>query len=51
MANPGLDQVLSSCSYYPVQMDLSRRVIWFAEIDRETYRRAGFLETAKKVDE
>ncbi len=43
MANLDLDSVLSSCSYYPAQVDLCRRLIWFAEIDRETYRRAGFL--------
>ncbi|MGH9327976.1 MAG: hypothetical protein ACRD2B_15005 [Terriglobia bacterium] len=43
MPNHDLDSVLKSCSYYPTQLDLCRRVIWFAEIDRETYRRAGFL--------
>jgi hypothetical protein len=43
MGGPDLDSVLGSCSYYPTQVDLWRRLIWFAEIDREMYRRAGFL--------
>ncbi|MGH9350607.1 MAG: hypothetical protein ACRD2G_00310, partial [Terriglobia bacterium] len=43
MANLDLHAALASCNYYPVHADLCRRLIWFAEIDRETYRRAGFL--------
>ncbi|MGH9350652.1 MAG: hypothetical protein ACRD2G_00550, partial [Terriglobia bacterium] len=41
--NVNLDFVLASCRYYPVKIDLCRRLIWFAEIDREMYQRAGFL--------
>jgi len=43
MGNLDLDSALSSCRYYPVQVDLRRRVVWFAEVEREVYRRAGFL--------
>ncbi|MGH9401847.1 MAG: hypothetical protein ACRD2P_07045 [Terriglobia bacterium] len=43
MGSLNLDSVLASCNYYPVGIDLCRRVIWFAKIDRETYHRAGFL--------
>jgi hypothetical protein len=38
-----LESVLVSCRYYPVSVDIGRRLIWFAEVERETYRRAGFL--------
>ena len=38
-----LESVLASCRYYPVSVDLDHRLIWFAELERETYRRAGFL--------
>lgn len=43
MGNLNLASALASCNYYPVQVDLCRRVIWFAKVERETYRRAGFL--------
>ncbi|MDE3180474.1 MAG: hypothetical protein KGM47_12540 [Acidobacteriota bacterium] len=43
MTSVDLNSVLASRDYYPVNLDLRRRVIWFAEIDREAYRRAGFL--------
>lgn len=43
MRSIDLSTALASCSYYPVAVDLGRRLIWFAEIDREVYRTAGFL--------
>jgi hypothetical protein len=43
MASLDLNSAVATCHYYPVVVDLSRRVIWFAEVERETYRRAGFL--------
>ena len=43
MANPDLKSTLATCTFYPVRVDLCRRVIWFAEVERETYRQAGFL--------
>ncbi|MGH9449174.1 MAG: sulfotransferase domain-containing protein [Terriglobia bacterium] len=43
MGNLDLDTALASCNYYPVQINLCRRVIWFAGIEREMYERAGFL--------
>lgn len=43
MANLDLKSTLATCTFYPVRVDLSRRLIWFAEIDREIYREAGFL--------
>lgn len=43
MGNLNLASALASCNYYPINVDLCRRVIWFAEIERETYLRAGFL--------
>ena len=43
METPDLESVLASCRYYPVSADLGRRLVWFAEVERETYRRAGFL--------
>ncbi|MGH9404619.1 MAG: hypothetical protein ACRD3D_02150 [Terriglobia bacterium] len=43
MGKLDLETALASCNYYPASVDLCRRVIWFAEIERETYRRAGFL--------
>lgn len=43
MRNLDLDTALASCNYYPVQINLCRRMIWFAGIEREMYRRAGFL--------
>lgn len=43
MASLNLRSALASCNYYPVQFDLCRRLIWFAELKCETYRHAGFL--------
>ena len=43
MANPDLKSTLATCTFHPVRVDLCRRLVWFAEIGRETYRRAGFL--------
>lgn len=43
MGSLDLKTALASCSYYPVAIDLGRRLIWFAELDREMYRSAGFL--------
>lgn len=34
---------MSSCEYYPVGLDPKRRLISFARISRETYRRTAFL--------
>jgi len=46
MESLDLESALASSRYYPVAFDIGRRLIWFAEIDRETYRRAGFLVPA-----
>ncbi len=43
MGSLDLESALASCRYYPVQVDLDRRLVWFAEIEREVYSRAGFL--------
>lgn len=38
-----LQSALASCTFYPLNVDLSRRLVWFAQVKRETYHRAGFL--------
>lgn len=43
MENLSLNSVMESCSYYPVAMDLCRRVIWFARVERQAYSLSAFL--------
>src|SRR5574337_435898 len=38
-----LDSAIESCTYYPVQVDICSRVIWFAKVERQTYESSGFL--------
>lgn len=43
ISRPGLSSAVPDCSFYPVQIDLTRRTLQFARISREVYRSEGFL--------
>ena len=40
---PLLNEAMPSCEYYPVSIDVERRLISFARISRTTYRKSAFL--------
>jgi hypothetical protein len=40
---PILDEVVPCCEFYPVSIDVDRRLLSFARISRDTYRNSAFL--------
>jgi hypothetical protein len=40
---PLLDEAVPSCEYYPVNMDVERRLLSFTRISRHTYQNSAFL--------